>query len=237
MCILLKRARSVIARVIKKYGLQLCRKRKQVFKPEDQGFEEIKIPNLTKDLSVIAPNVVWATDFTYLKFQSKDYYLCTYIDVFTREIVGWNLSDTHDTDFILEAFRKAVQNTGNVHSISHSDQGSEYRSRAYREILESYEIKISMSPKASPWRNGFQESYYRGFKEDLGEIRNLNCPGELFESVAQTIHYYNTERIHSALKMSPMEFSRDFSNKKSLEDKSNSEAGLDNIIPLHKLAS
>jgi len=236
LCIYLKRSRSVVARIIKKYNLQLRKKRKKPFKPEDQGFEESKIPNLTKDLSVIAPNVVWATDFTYLKFRGKDVYLATYIDLFTREIIAWNLSDTHDTDFVLETFRKAVKKAGTVPSICHSDQGSEYRSRAYQEVLASHNIKISMSPKSSPWRNGFQESYYRGFKEDLGQIKDFEYFGELYEAVAHAINYYNEHRIHSALKMAPKQFSRDFFEKKSLESNTDNKSLGDNVITFLKLA-
>ncbi|MEB3316401.1 MAG: integrase core domain-containing protein [Candidatus Melainabacteria bacterium] len=64
----------------------------------------------------------------------------------------------------------------------------------------------SMSPKGCPWRNGFQESYYRGFKEDLGDISCCNSIGELVSRVRETINYYNTERMHTALKASPNEF-------------------------------
>lgn len=63
-----------------------------------------------------------------------------------------------------------------------------------------------MSSKASPWQNGFQESYYRGFKEDLGSIKDCLSIGELLDRVFKTIHYYNNLRIHSALKMSPQQF-------------------------------
>ena len=63
-----------------------------------------------------------------------------------------------------------------------------------------------MSPKGCPWRNGFQESYYRGFKEDLGDISCCNSIEELVSRVRETINYYNTERMHTALKASSIEF-------------------------------
>ena len=63
-----------------------------------------------------------------------------------------------------------------------------------------------MSAKASPWQNGFQKSYYRGFKEDLGSIKDCLSIGELFDRVFKTIYYYNNSRIHSALNMSPQQF-------------------------------
>ena len=233
ICTYLGLSRSVVHRVIKKFNLQVRRKRKAIFKPEDQNFKALKIPNLTKNLKALAPNTVWASDFTYLKFQGRHYYLATYIDLFTREILAWNLSDIHDTDFILATFKKAVKNAGTYPSICHSDQGSEYRSQAYIEILESCGVKVSMSPKASPWRNGFQESYYRGFKEDLGNVKEFNSIGELIEAIARTINYYNKDRIHSALKMTPTQFRAYFLFKKYA--RSNEQQAL--IIPLHKVTS
>lgn len=200
-------------RVVKKYKLQIKRKRIQPFKPEDIGFKASQIPNLTKNLIPLAPNIIWASDFTYIKFEQRMYYLATFIDLFSRKIVGWNFSDTHDTELILEALRNAIKSEGQASSISHSDQGSEYRSQFFQEVLESYGIRPSLSPKASPWRNGFQESFYAGFKNDLGDVSRFKCLGELVEAIAHTINYYNTDRIHTALKASPVEFINSYTNK------------------------
>jgi putative transposase len=202
LAIALDRSESVVHRVVKKYNLQIKRKRIQPFKPEDIGFKASQIPNLTKNLIPLAPNIVWASDFTYIKFEQRMYYLATFIDLFSRKIVGWNFSDTHDTELILEALRKAIKAEGRASSISHSDQGSEYRSQFFQEVLESCGIRPSLSPKASPWRNGFQESFYAGFKKDLGDVSRFKCLGELVEAIAHTINYYNTDRIHTALKAS-----------------------------------
>ncbi|MFM7458151.1 MAG: integrase core domain-containing protein [bacterium] len=90
--------------------------------------------------------------------------------------------------------------------IVHSDQGSEYRSEKFTSVLKYHQISQSMSPKGCPWRNGFQESYYRGFKEDLGDISCSSSVGEVVSRLRETIDYYNNERIHTALKASPNEF-------------------------------
>jgi transposase InsO family protein len=202
-----------VHRVVKKYNLQIKRKRKHPFKPEDIGFKASDIPNLTKNLIPLAPNLIWASDFTYIKYENKTYYLATFLDIYSRKIVGWNFYDTHDTELILEALKKAIKLEGVVPDITHSDQGSEYRSRLFQEIIEHHGIRPSLSPKASPWRNGFQESFYAGFKKDLGEVNRFKCLGELIEAIAHTIHYYNTDRIHTALKTSPKEFINGYINK------------------------
>lgn len=145
--------------------------------------------------------------------------------------MGWNFSDTHDTELILEALRKAIKAEARVPDVCHSDQGSEYRSAIYQEVLGSYGIKQSMSPKASPWRNGFQESFYAGFKADLRDVSRFDYLGELIEAIAHTIHYYNTERIHSALKTSPNKFLEKYFTQKNQGNKQ----GLAKIISFQKV--
>lgn len=106
----------------------------------------------------------------------------------------------------MKAFKDAVSKENTSPEIIHSDQGSEYCSEQYYKTLKEKNIKISMSSKASPWQNAFQESFYRGFKEDLGSIKNCFSLGQLFEKIFKTIYYYNNLRIHSALKMTPQQF-------------------------------
>lgn len=194
--------------------MQIIRKRKKLLKSGDIGFKASQHKDLIKNISPIVPNEIWATDFTYLKFQNRTYYLATFIDIFSRKIQGWNLSDSHDTEFILEALKKSINNAGQKPTICHSDQGSEYRGLVFQEILETTGIQCSMSPKASPWRNGFQESFYAGFKDDLGNINQMNSLGELFEAIALTIAKYNSTRIHTALKMSPNQYLEKFYDKR-----------------------
>ncbi len=71
-----------------------------------------------------------------------------------------------------------------------------------------------MSAKASPWQNGFQESFYGSFKEELGNVKEFENLGELVEAIHQTINYYNKKRIHTALKTSPTKFYQKYLNLK-----------------------
>lgn len=231
LAIALNRPYSVVHRVVKKYNLQIRRKRKRTLKPNDIGFKASEHKDLVKNVTPVAPNVIWASDFTYLKFAGRMYYLATFIDIFSRKIIGWNFSDSHDTELILLALKRAINNAGCRPSIGHSDQGSEYRSKLFQEVLETYGIKCSMSPKASPWRNGFQESFYAGFKEDLGNINNFNSVGEFVEAIAQTIKKYNSSRIHTALKTSPDKFLKNFYDKKSSAQK----GSIAEVISLEKV--
>lgn len=191
----------------KKLGLDLTPKRKKKpRKKDDENQEPVRYPNLIKNLRPIRPNVIWASDFTYIPFENSFVYLATVIDIYSREIVGFSVRADHSTDLVEEAFIDARQTAKTSPAIIHSDQGSEYKSARYAELLKNYKVKISMSKKASPWENGFQESYYSGFKFDLGPIDRFQSRGELIEAIYKTINYYNKDRIHSALRMSPKAF-------------------------------
>lgn len=203
-----KRAR----RVMKLYGLKPQRKRRKTpFKPKDINQAPMAIPNLIKGIIIEAPNQVWVSDFTYLPYYGRFIYLATLEDIFTREIVGWELSTRHNEDLISAALLKALKYR-QAPRIAHSDQGSEYKSKNYLNQLKSLDIKPSMSQKASPWQNGHKESFYSNFKLELGHPECCGTIGELAEAVAQQIHYYNSRRIHTALKCPPEVFAQRFIN-------------------------
>lgn len=196
-----------ILRVMKKFNIKPYRQQpKSPKKPEDYGKPKTKWTNEIINLCPIAPNIVWASDFTYLKFQGYFIYLATLIDVYSREIVGWNISNFHDTDLILGALKHATKRTGKTPIYLHSDQGSEYDSNRYEAFALYHKVNISMSAKSSPWENGFQESFYSQFKVDLGYISRFETIEELIEAIYQTIYYYNNQRIHTSIKMAPVSF-------------------------------
>ncbi len=214
IAIALKLNKKRILRIMKKYNLKPSRRRPQKpRKPEDENKPDTSYPNLIKNFCPIAPNIVWVSDFTYISFQGRFIYLATIVDLFTRVIVGWNVLVNHSTELVKGAFEHATKKTNTVPQILHSDQGSEYDSQEYTRLAKSYAVAISMSKKASPWENGFQESFYSGFKLDLGEPNRFNNLGELVEAIYQTIHYYNNSRIHTKLKSSPYQFYLNYQNK------------------------
>ena len=209
-----------VLRVMKKFGLKPRRKRKTPKKPHDQNQAPMAIPNLIQGMIIEAPNQVWASDFTYLPYFGKFVYLATIEDVFTRQIIGWEISTRHNANLVAQALLNALS----YHSASqivHSDQGSEYRSKKYLNLLKSFNVKPSMSEKASPWQNGHQESFYSEFKLELGHPECYPNLGELIEAIAQQIHYYNNERIHTSLKCSPRVFAEKCEMRKMIQGFSN----------------
>ncbi len=152
-------------RVMKKFGLKPYKRRvKRPLKSGDLNRAPAVYQNLIKCFCPIRPNVVWVADFTYIRFQGKFIYLATVMDLFTREILGWSISGSHDRFLVIAALRMALERTRITPKYHHSDQGSEYDSYDYVKILETSKIEVSMSAKGHPWENGFQESFYSQFK-------------------------------------------------------------------------
>ena len=201
-----KRAR----RVMRLFGIKPYKRKARWIKKRDYGQPDAGYPNLIKGSCPVRPNIVFAGDFTRLNWNGKIIYLATYIDLFTREIVGWSVSIKHTVDLVIEAYLDAIKCAGRP-LITHTDQGSEYKSQEYINLVTSFGVKISMSKKASPWENGYQESFYDNFKTDLGlEFERFETVGEFVEAIHQTIQYYNNQRIHTKLKMSPTKFKLKF---------------------------
>lgn len=208
--------RKKTKRLMRQHGLRPhLRRGFQLVKPEDQNRAETLVTNILKQLCPIAPTIVWAGDFTYLWFQGRFWYVATVIDVRTREIVGWHIANHHTTNLIIRAFQDARRRTGTAPRYFHSDQGSEYVSGAYAVLLMAHTVIASHSRKSSPWQNGFQESFYNNFKLELGDPNRFAEVGELIEAIHQQINYYNTRRIHTALKMPPVTFREKQQQKKT----------------------
>jgi putative transposase len=144
----------------------------------------------------------WVQDFTYLWFQRSWHYLAVVLDLKTRQIVGWRLGLRHSSELTLAALQDALAKYP-APTILHSDQGSEYLSYKHQLVCDQFEITLSCSKRASPWQNGFMERFFGSFKPELGRLAQYQDLGQLYEAIALTVHYYNHDRIHLALRMSP----------------------------------
>lgn len=199
----LKRNKKPILRVMHKYGIKPYRRRgRRPWKPNDLKKDAAAIPNYARTLCPLQRNILWASDFTYFRFHGRWWYLCTVLDVFSREIVGVSFSAHHDQELILSGLNDALAHHPPP-TYLHTDQGSEYQAYAYFDTLDLHHILASFSDKASPWQNGFQESFYSEFKKDLGDTSRFETVGEFLEGLYSQIYYYNNHRIHTALNGPP----------------------------------
>lgn len=186
-------------------------------KPDDLNKPTAPFPNLIKNFCPIRPGVVWVADFTYISYRGRFIYLATVMDLYTREIIGWNILSVHTVTLIRGALNDALRRTGQIPIYFHSDQGSEYEALEHLRSLKALGINISMSKKGSPWENGCQESYYNNFKLELGDSNRFETLGELISQIHFLINRYNHLRIHTTLKCSPICFKEKFYQKTALK--------------------
>lgn len=199
----LKLNRKSIKRVMNLFGIKPYRRRGKKWKKA----RKIKVvyPNLLLTEFPSYENHIWVSDFTYLAFQGKTVYVATVEDLFTRKIVGVAVYTTHATQLVISALMNAIA-TNPRPAIYHSDNGSEYDSHLFTGVLRELGCRISRSAPGCPWENGYQESFYDKFKIDLGDPGRFKTLGELVYAVYRTIWVYNHTRIHSALRMPPVQF-------------------------------
>ena len=195
--------RKKMKRVMNLFGIKAYRRRGRKWHKTTNV--KVIYPNLLMTTYPMYENHIWCADFTYIPFQGRFVYVATVIDLYTRKIVGLSVYTTHAVQLVLSAFMNALHDHARP-AIFHSDNGSEYNAAVYIESLETVGVMISRSAPGCPWENGYQESFYSQFKIDFGDPSRFKTLGELVLAIYQTIWQYNHTRIHSALKMSPMQF-------------------------------
>ena len=203
LAIHLKLNRKRVKRVMNLFGILPYRRRGR----KQRRTSKIKViyPNLLLTNYPAYENHIWVSDFTRLSFQGKIVYVATVLDLYTRKIVGLSVYTTHAAQLVLVALMNALQHNSRP-EIFHSDNGSEYNSKIFIQALETIGTQISRSAPGCPWENGYQESFYDKFKIELGDPNRFKTLGELVYEIYRTIWQYNHTRIHSALKMSPVQF-------------------------------
>lgn len=156
---------------------------------------------LKRNFKAEKPGEVWVSDITYVEVGSRWMYLCIIMDLYNREIVGWDLSETLEATSLLNAF----QNATNLHKLKpggifHSDRGIQYASKEFRSILEKHNIIQSMSRKGDCWDNAPAESFFKTLKmERIYHVKYQNyqqAKSDLFYYIEL---FYNRRRSHSYL--------------------------------------
>ena len=129
------------------------------------NFKEAIVPYLLRNYKVTAANQVWSIDITYIKMHHGHMYLTAIIDWYSRKIVGWNLSDTLGTAYVLEAVKDAVATYGTP-EILNSDHGCQFTSKEYKEMIRNYGIKQSMDGRSRWTDNIIIERWFRSLKTE-----------------------------------------------------------------------
>jgi putative transposase len=194
-----------VARVMREMGInRKTRRKKRKTTQSRHAFP--RYPNLLKELMVERPNQVWVSDITYIHLARGDVYLAVLMDLFTRCIRGWYLSRSLEQALTLRALDRALQ-TG-CPEIHHSDQGVQYASPTYVQVLQAHQIQISMAEVGEATQNAHAERLMRTIKEEevnLSEYRDYNDARRRIALFLDDV--YQHKRIHSALGyLTPVEY-------------------------------
>lgn len=154
-------------------------------------------PYLLRGLVIHSPNQVWGTDITYVRMRAGWLYLVVVLDWHSRYVVSWALSDSLEVDFVVEAVAEAFHTA--TPDILNSDQGSQFTSPAYIQLVEGAGVRISMDGRGRALDNVFTERLWRSLKYEEVYLKEYNTPREARQSIAAYFEYYNNRRPHQAL--------------------------------------
>jgi len=161
-------------------------------------------PNLIKGYQVNKPSTIWQSDITYIRIKDKFYYAVIIIDVYTKNIVGYSISDHMRATANISALKMALKQH-KAPTIHHSDRGSQYTSKDYIDLLKQKGTKISMGLTAQD--NAYAERINRTIKEEFLDYWKPKSLNQLKAFMNKAVKYYNNERPHNNLnKMSPNQF-------------------------------
>jgi putative transposase len=190
-----------VGRLMRQNGIQVIRSRK--FKRTTDSNHAFNIaPNLLQqDFTASGPNQKWAGDITYVWTREGWVYLAVIIDLFSRRVVGWAISNRMKQDLALRALNMAIAirrpPSGCVH---HTDRGSQYCAYDYQKLLRKNGFKVSMSGKGNCYDNSAVESFFKSLKAELVWRRNWQTRREIEIALFEYINgFYNPRRKHSAL--------------------------------------
>ena len=187
--------RKLIKRLMDEMGVYAIYPKPNLSKP---GKEHRRFPYLLRNKSILFPNQVWAIDITYIPMKHGHMYLTAIIDWYSRYVVGWALSDTLDTAPLINALKEAMTRYG-IPGIINSDQGSQFTSDAYVNLLSSHGIRQSMDGKARWVDNVIIERWFRSLKTENIYINDYTSPRELRAGVEGYIADYNNLRPHQSI--------------------------------------
>ena len=194
-------SRKRVERLMRCAGIRVTPPRRFTTTTDSNHDQPIAVNLLQQDFSATAPNQKWVTDITYISTGEGWLYLAAIIDLFSRRVVGWAMSSTMETSLVLSALDMALGNRspgkGLVH---HSDRGSQYASRAYRQALHDDGITASMSRRGNCYDNAVIESFWHSLKVELVYRRSFATRIEAEQAIFEYIEvFYNRVRLHSSI--------------------------------------
>lgn len=184
-----------VSRLMKVMGLQAIYPKKNLSKAASGH----KIyPYLLRGLKIDSPDQVWSTDITYIRMLRGFLYLCAVIDWHSRAVLSWRLSNTMDVEFCIETLEDALE-SGIKPEIFNTDQGSQFTSPKFTQILLDHKVQISMDGRGRALDNVFIERLWRDVKYEHVFLHEYENGSDLYKGLEAYFHFRNKERPHEAL--------------------------------------
>jgi putative transposase len=155
-------------------------------------------PYLLRDLEITRPNQVWSMDITYVRLKQGFVYLCAIIDWHSRYVLSWRLSITLQSDFCIEALQEAIATYGKP-EVFNTDQGVQFTSNNFIEVLQDHHIAISMDGKGRALDNVFIERFWRSLKQEKIYRLDLVSVKEANDAISEYMKFYSHHRLHQSL--------------------------------------
>ena len=191
--------RKRVQRLMRQLGVEAIYRKPNTSAPHP---EHRVYPYLLKKLVIDRPNQVWATDITYVPIQGGFAYLCVVIDWHTRRVLAWDLSNTLDATFCVQAVRRAMAEFGTP-EIFNTDQGCQFTSAEFTQPLLAAGVKLSMDGKGRCLDNVFVERLWRSVKYEEIYLKSYTSLIEAHAALAEYFEFYNEQRPHSQLGRRP----------------------------------
>jgi len=160
--------------------------------------EHKKYPYLLRDLKIIRNNQVWVTDITYIPMKQGYMYLMVIMDINSRYVLNWSVSNTMDAEWCTEVLKNTIEIYGKP-EIFNTDQGSQFTSEIFTNVLKSNEIKISMDGKGRALDNIFIERLWRSVKYEDIYLKAYENGVDLYQGLTKYFTFYNNVRLHESL--------------------------------------
>lgn len=157
-----------------------------------------KYPYLLRNLPITHANQVWACDITYIPMKQGFMYLVAIIDLYSRFVVGWGISNSLEADFCVEVLKEAIKRHGKP-EIFNTDQGVQFTSEEFTKVLKDNEIQISMDGKGRAIDNIFIERFWRSLKYENVYLHAYSDGLELYKGMKEYFDFYNYRRVHQSL--------------------------------------
>jgi putative transposase len=196
-----KVSKSRVERLMREFGIRAKTKKKFRVTTDSKHNNPICENILNREFSPQKPNQVWAGDITYVWTRQGWLFLAVVIDLFSRQVVGWSMSERITKELALSALNMALEKRKPLRGlIHHTDRGSQYASHTYQKLLKNYGIVCSMSRKGNCWDNAVVESFFHSLKTELIFFEDFQTRQEARAKIFEWIEvFYNKQRIHSTL--------------------------------------